>query len=71
MSSLASLERIEATAGHDDDLMHVTCEVCRRQFCTGDLDLSDLLPAGEYPNDCIVCDDLDESCTHCPHCGAP
>ena len=69
--STSTLERPVSTTTDDDDLMHIVCEFCWRQFCDGDrCPDDDLEPYGEYPNDCIVCEDLDAVVSLCPHCGA-
>lgn len=54
---------------HDDDLIHVVC--CQVRFCDGSTQAHELLPPGRYPDDCIVCDYLDDVAHPCRVCGSP
>ena len=60
------------TDGGDDDLTHTICEDCASSYCGKPWDGSDLMEWGEYPDDCLVCEDLGAGCPDfCPRCGSP
>lgn len=55
-------------SGHDDDLIHVVC--CTTRLCDGKPE-EITVPPGVYPDDCIVCVDLEFVAGVCRECGAP
>lgn len=66
--SLLDLERVETPDDTSDSgLVHSFC-TCRRDtaLCGADIRNEKTLPAGSYPNDCFVCEEM----CYCPSCGA-
>lgn len=53
----------------DDDLIHVTCSLCRPDaaLCGKDMTGRPKVPWDDYPDDCLVCADL--SLPHAQGCG--
>lgn len=63
---MTELAEKPADTGSDyDTVIHVVC--CDTRFCDGEFEM-ETLPPGKYPDDCLVCADL-EHIVPCRVCG--
>lgn len=67
MSELFPRAVLDKAKTDDDTLTHIFCHNENRAICGADITDAPLVPPMNYPDDCIVCVEMEYA--QCPECG--